>query len=613
VKSERIGVFGGTFDPLHNGHVMVALEVRAALELDRMMLVVANDPWQKDGDAVSPAPIRLDMTERAVSDINKLAGEALLEVSEIEIRRGGESYTADTLAELHRQHPDAELFLLVGSDAADGLPSWKRPDEVRDLATTVVVDRGGRDGGRPPAGWPHEVVEVEMIDISSSDIRERIRTEKTVDDLIPRTVVDDVANYELYGVSVVDDVPTETEPAEPPAPPSRRRPAPPANPFFRFVFPLLIVMAGAVVFLLWREGTKAVLDTTDGQEVPVVRDPLAPGFLAFTTPTPTLIVAHTDNLDRLVGVSVLAQTIVQEGGASLTLLSRDLLLENETQVFLGQLYEEDGIEALEAAVAEWMGAGFTDDPMIMSTDRLASFFEQVEPIPFVLVDDLVVETDDGIEVVIEAGARDFSAQDLAAVYGWLNPGEPDATRFDRQLDVWRAWLGEIEQVAATGDPADLIAATLPFNDGLPPYLRGMATGTADISLPPMAPFWIDPDSPLYALEAKDLAWPTDRALATIPLPIAHAPGARPSVQVLDGTGDANNRAAAIPAIVAAGAEITIVGNAREFGVEATVVSYHVEENVAIAESFGAALGVDVRFDPNLNEVVDLTVTIGANA
>ncbi|MDW3218072.1 MAG: hypothetical protein R8F63_05610 [Acidimicrobiales bacterium] len=406
-------------------------------------------------------------------------------------------------------------------------------------------------------------------------------------------------------MTAVDEAPTDDD--APPTRRPRRRPAPPANPFFRFVFPLLVVGAGLVVFLLWREGTKAVLDTTDGEDVPVVTDPDARGFLAFAVPTPTLLIAHTDDADRLVGVSVLARTAGDDGG-SLSILSPDLLIDIEEDVILDVAYAEGGVERLEAAVAEWMGMGFTDDPMVMTAERLTGFFELVEPIPYVLVDDLVVDDGaGGIEVVIESGGRGFDAAELAAVYGWRNPGEPDATRFNRQLAVWDAWLGEIR---AAEDP---IAATLFFTDGLPPHLRAMGTGTADIELAPMAPFWIDPDEPIYALRAEDSTWPTDRRVETVPLPVGHEPGALPTVQLLDGTGDAANRNAALPRVVAAGGEVFIIGNAWESDVAETFVSYHLVENEPIATAFAERMGVPVVFDENPNEVVDLTVTIGLDA
>lgn len=194
----RIGVFGGTFDPLHNGHLMIALEVRHRLALDRLLLVVANDPWQKAETDVTLASVRFALVSDAVAEINARIGETALEASDLEIRRGGLTYSADTLAQLRDADPAAELFLLVGSDAAAGLPSWKRTDEIRRLATTVVVDRGGREGGRPPADWEHMVVEVPAMEVSSTDIRQRVREGAPVEALIPPTVSSGIGRLGLY-------------------------------------------------------------------------------------------------------------------------------------------------------------------------------------------------------------------------------------------------------------------------------------------------------------------------------------------------------------------------------------------------------------------------------
>lgn len=193
--AERVGLFGGTFDPPHVGHLTTALEVAHALDLHRMVLVVAGDPWQKTEMApVTPAAHRLEMT-RALAE-----GCDVLEVSRMEIDRGGPSYTADTLEALALERPDDERFLVVGSDAAAGLPTWDRPDVVRMLATVVVVDRKGREGGRPPAGWTHRVVQVPGLEVSSSDVRRRVREGAPIRGLVPAAVADVIEVEALYGV-----------------------------------------------------------------------------------------------------------------------------------------------------------------------------------------------------------------------------------------------------------------------------------------------------------------------------------------------------------------------------------------------------------------------------
>jgi nicotinate-nucleotide adenylyltransferase len=188
----RIGVFGGTFDPPHLGHIATALEVQHALELDIVMLVVAGDPWQKTAESeITPAETRLAMTRAAVDGLDGL------EVSAIEIERRGPSYMADTL-EILRDLTAASWFLIVGSDAAAGLDTWHRPDDVARLATTVVVDRGGREGGRPPEGWEHQVVDVPALEISSSDIRRRVAAGEPIRGLVPGVIADRIEMQGLY-------------------------------------------------------------------------------------------------------------------------------------------------------------------------------------------------------------------------------------------------------------------------------------------------------------------------------------------------------------------------------------------------------------------------------
>ena len=196
---ERLGVFGGTFDPPHVGHLVVAVNARHALQLDRLLLVVAHDPWQKSQSRpVSSAEDRLAMVQAAVGDVDGL------EASAIELERGGVSYTADTLAALHDEDPSRELFLIVGSDAAAGLPTWERGEEVRALATVVVATRPGTEEGTPPPGWSWRGLETPRLEVSSTDLRARFVDGRPLDYLVTAPVIDRIRTRGLYRAAADD-------------------------------------------------------------------------------------------------------------------------------------------------------------------------------------------------------------------------------------------------------------------------------------------------------------------------------------------------------------------------------------------------------------------------
>jgi nicotinate-nucleotide adenylyltransferase len=196
-ESRRVGIFGGTFDPVHFGHLAAAVNVRAALDLDVVLFVVANAPWQKVGDrAVTPAEERFNGDTTAIADVEGL------EASAIEIERGGPSYTADTVAALRRSGPGDELFLIVGSDVAGSLGTWKRPEEIQSEVTLVVMERAGTstDGvvDPGPPGWRSITVEIPALAISSTELRDRARAGRPLNFLLPDPVIRIIEGRGLY-------------------------------------------------------------------------------------------------------------------------------------------------------------------------------------------------------------------------------------------------------------------------------------------------------------------------------------------------------------------------------------------------------------------------------
>ena len=201
LRPRRIGIFGGTFDPVHVGHLVAAVNVRYEIDLDRVLLVVANEPWQKVGSRpLTPAEDRLAVVRAAVE------GFEGIEASGIEIEHGGPSYTADTVAKIEAMSPGAELYLIVGADAAAGLSRWERIDEVRSKVVLVVVNRPGTtievDGPSSPLeGWDVRMVEMPALEISSTDLRDRVSCGRPLDFLIPVSAMHEIEERGLYDVT----------------------------------------------------------------------------------------------------------------------------------------------------------------------------------------------------------------------------------------------------------------------------------------------------------------------------------------------------------------------------------------------------------------------------
>ena len=189
----RIGVFGGTFDPPHVGHLVTAINVAHSLDLHSVIMMVNNVPWQKVGSRpITPALDRLAMVQAAVANVPRLTA------GDIEIRVGGHSYTADTLGYLAAEYPDAEFFVVLGDDAAAAIRTWERADEVIAQARLVVVDRPGQPAELDPdIDWIR--IEVPRLEVSSTDLRDRWADGRPLDYLVTEDVLAVIAARGLYG------------------------------------------------------------------------------------------------------------------------------------------------------------------------------------------------------------------------------------------------------------------------------------------------------------------------------------------------------------------------------------------------------------------------------
>lgn len=184
--TSRIGLLGGTFDPIHLGHIAILKTALQQLKLDKMFLIPAGDPWQKQ--PITSPQHRLAMTKLATESISNV------EVLDLEINRSGPTYTFETLEELHKKYEDTEFMLILGSDAVAGIETWQQPNKVKTLARIFVVQRAGDF----TQDWRFDRIQMDPIQISSTQIREKVKNKESISDLVPASVEAYILANDLY-------------------------------------------------------------------------------------------------------------------------------------------------------------------------------------------------------------------------------------------------------------------------------------------------------------------------------------------------------------------------------------------------------------------------------
>ncbi len=187
----RIGILGGSFNPIHFGHLLMAQSALESLKLDQVLFVPAHcSPFKKRGDLPADDK-RLSMVKEAIK------GNKGFAVYDGEIRRGGVSYTVDTLRELKLKYPKAQFFLLMGADSLRSFKGWKEPKEILNLAKLVVLNRPGFDKDYPK-GYKFIKVDMPAVDISSTDMRNRLKNKKSIWYLTSKSVIRYIVEHKLY-------------------------------------------------------------------------------------------------------------------------------------------------------------------------------------------------------------------------------------------------------------------------------------------------------------------------------------------------------------------------------------------------------------------------------
>lgn len=194
----RIGLLGGTFDPVHLAHMILAEQARDALALDEVLFIPAGEPWRKSGRTISPAEDRLAMLRLAIE------GHDGFGISDIELRRSGPTYTADTLEALAGERLDDEFYFIIGADALADLPNWHEPERIVAHATLAVAPRDSEPADEAAAALPSTLATriqrfvMPRVDISSTDIRARVATGRSIRYLVPADVEKYIRDHNLY-------------------------------------------------------------------------------------------------------------------------------------------------------------------------------------------------------------------------------------------------------------------------------------------------------------------------------------------------------------------------------------------------------------------------------
>lgn len=192
IKIKNCAIYGGTFDPIHNGHIYLIDALLATKKFEKFIVVPAGDPWQKEPNV--PASQRVEMVRRA------LVGRDL-EISEVEVNRAGPSYALDTVTELQKKFSADGYTWVLGSDAFAQIDSWYHIEELAKLVNFLVIQRPGSAATSARSNFKYETLEIDALDISASEVRRKISTHESYEELLPTSVVNYIKENGLYGAA----------------------------------------------------------------------------------------------------------------------------------------------------------------------------------------------------------------------------------------------------------------------------------------------------------------------------------------------------------------------------------------------------------------------------
>ena len=395
-----------------------------------------------------------------------------------------------------------------------------------------------------------------------------------------------------------------TEPVDGDTPPDddRRRLAPPLPAGWRWGFPTFLVVALVWAVVLLVDGLSTVLDSEGDETREAVTDPSAPGFEAFVEQTWSMLVATEDGDGELVQVAVVAATDRAGGGGTILLVPPEVMAQGceASPCRLVERHREGGIDHVRETVTRLLEVEVTA-AVLMTPDRWTSLAGPASPVSVDLPIDLVATASDGTTVVrFPAGRVDVAPSEVVDLLAF--PDDADGLgRLERQSSWWAAWLVRV----GIGDPLEnLPNLELELVD-LVALVAGGSVRLADLP-------WTAVETDLGSQLVTDKGMVADLAVQMFPFPIPLVPGQRPTVRLLNGTGDPSLDSPARERVLRAGMDLSVVGNYRHDGVIQTRGVYRDPTLAEAANDLAAVLGGGALFDEKTSPVTDLTVVIGAD-
>ena len=369
--------------------------------------------------------------------------------------------------------------------------------------------------------------------------------------------------------------------------------------WWNWLLPLIVIGLGLAALLLVRDATDAILESSDGDFTEVILDPLAPGFESYVTSTPTHLLGIKGEDSELVSLALLSLFIDDKGG-TVVVFPVDLLIAENASI--REIYSSTSEPEFILELGRYLNMGFNATSFI-TAESLEDFFEVAVPLA-VSLNDPLIELDDGEpRIVYESGQLALSPSEVYSYLAWESDDESSYNRWLRHKNFWESWLGSL-----TGDETETLS-----NEWREKELNRMFQGLSAGNLIIQNLTLIEVEGPNRYLRVEEEFLST-MLLETVPFPIAPYEGGRAKVKLLDGIGGVDMVNTFVPQLVAAGAEIKLIGNAEQFGVRESVITYHDEAYLNLAESFSTAIGSSsIEFEPLSESAVDVTVLIGGNS